>query len=274
MRRIRIILYWLFTKKNNVSLTELIKFFFKPQVRGIASRYLKNIEEKERYYEITFNPIARTLYWPKACAVDGIYQVTSETFDQEDWHFYQKDHTKVEQNEQLLDIGAAEGLFALSVADKCKMIYLVEPNDYFAEALKKTFSFCVDKVQIFNLAVGSSEGEISFDQNSLSGKISGNEATANKKRIATIDKLLPDASVTYLKADLEGFELEMLKGAENLIKRNKPKIAITTYHPENDAEEIIRLIKSFVPSYNHYVKGIIHTAPKPVMIHFWIDSSD
>jgi hypothetical protein len=76
--------------------------------------------------------------------------------------------------------------------------------------------------------------------------------------------------ITYLKADIEGFEAEMLKGAEQTIKRNKPKIAITTYHTQNNPEEIISIIKEFVPEYNYYVKGIYEKTPKPVMIHFWI----
>jgi len=270
MRRLRIILYWLFQAKNNISFSELVQFFLKPQVKSIADRYLREIQEKGEFYEISFKPMASILYWPKACAIDGIYQVTAETFDKQDWHFYQKEHTIIQQGEELLDVGAAEGLFALSVADKCKTIYMVEPNDYFVGSLSKTFQNYSDKTKIFNLAVGSCEGEIAFDQNSLSGKISNETTSTNKKRITTIDTLLPDARITYLKADLEGFELEMLKGAEALIKRNKPKIAITTYHPENNAEEIIQLVKKFVPSYNFYVKGIIHTAPKPVMIHFWI----
>ena len=76
--------------------------------------------------------------------------------------------------------------------------------------------------------------------------------------------------ITYLKADIEGFEAEMLKGAELTIKRNKPKIAITTYHTQNDPKEIIDLITGFVPEYKFYVKGIYEKTPKPVMIHFWI----
>ena len=62
----------------------------------------------------------------------------------------------------------------------------------------------------------------------------------------------------------------MLKGAEQTIKNNKPKIAITAYHTQNDPNEIIAIIKGFVPEYNYYVKGIYEMDPKPVMIHFWI----
>jgi hypothetical protein len=65
--------------------------------------------------------------------------------------------------------------------------------------------------------------------------------------------------------------MEMLKGAKTTIQRNRPKIAITSYHTENVATEIIREIKSYVPEYQYYVKGIFQEMGKPVMIHFWIN---
>lgn len=269
MRRIRIILYWLFSKKNNITFSALLKFCLKPPVRTIANRYLDSIVEKDNFYAVSFKPMNDILYWPKAFSIDGIYQVTAETFDKEDWHYYQNGHTPVEPGELLLDIGAAEGLFALSVINTCKKIFLIEPNDYFVESMQKTFQNHKAKIQIFNVAIGSQEGEISFDQNSLSGKIS-EENTVSKKRLTKVDTILKEEKITYLKADVEGFELEVLKGAESTIKRNKPKIAITTYHPENDPQAIIELIRKYVPEYKYHVKGIIHTAPKPVMIHFWI----
>ena len=36
--------------------------------------------------------------------------------------------------------------------------------------------------------------------------------------------------ITYIKADIEGFEQEMLLGAEKTIKKNKPKLAPTQFN--------------------------------------------
>jgi len=272
MRRIVIFYYWLFKGKNNIGLFELIRFCFKPKVNRIAERYLKEIKEGNLDYEITFNTLADVLHWPKECAVNGIYQVTSETFDKRDWHFYQKPHTSISNGDVLLDLGAAEGLFALSVVDRCKKIILVEPNDYFTKSLEKTFRAYSDKVQILNVAVGSKDGEIAFDQNSLNGRITEAAGTTVRRKLKRVDDLLdPGTQITYLKADLEGFEQEMLIGAENTIKRDRPKIAITSYHNENEADAIVGLVKKFVPDYHYYVKGISHIGGKHVMINFWID---
>jgi len=269
MRRVIIAFYWLFKSKNNVGFIELIKFLLKPTVSKIADRYIKSIEKNDAWIVVSFKQMDQKLFWPKEYPVSGIYQVVSETFDRDDWHYYQKTGTLIRDGEVLLDIGAAEALFSLTVMDKCEKIILIEPNDHFTRSLEKTFDAVPDKVRIIRTAVGNKDGEISFNLDSLSGKISA-EANQNKKPITTIDHLLLDEpKITYLKADLEGFELEMLQGAEKLIKKHKPKIAITSYHIENDANQIISLIKSYVPTYHYYVKGINHVGGKPVMIHFW-----
>lgn len=270
MRRIKILFFWIFINKNNISFSELIIFLIKPKVSSIANKYIYQII-KNGDYEISFNNLDKKLYWPSKFSISRLNQVIAESFDIEDWHYYQKKHTEINKGEVVLDIGTAEGLLPLSVIDKCKYIYMVEPSALFCNCLSRTFSDFKNKITIFNVAVGNKDGLINFDENSLDGMIS-NEYTSlsNEIPINKVDTLLKNQPITYLKADIEGFELEMLKGAEQTIKRNQPKIAITTYHTQNNPKEIIDLIKSFVPEYNYYVKGIYEKTPKPVLIHFWV----
>ena len=139
MRRIRIIYYWLFFIKNNVNFFELLKFLIKPKVDVIAKKFIEKIDSSDDYNKVTFLNLNRELYWPKKFAVSGIFQVTAETFDTNDWHYYQYEKTPVVKGEILLDIGTAEGLFPLVVLDKCSHIYMVEPSQYFFNSLVKTF---------------------------------------------------------------------------------------------------------------------------------------
>ena len=271
MRRIKILFFWIFINKNNVRFIELIKFLFKPTIHQTAKKHIKKIHQKDTI-EFEFYTIKDRLYWPKEYDIKRMNQIISETFDINDWHYYQKTHTTIEQGEILLDIGTAEGLFPLKEIDKCEHVYLVEPGRKFYECLKKTFSQHKSKVTIINSAVGNSNGTIPFNEDSFDGAISNDSTTTNVIPINTIDNLFKNnEKISYLKADIEGFELQMLKGAAETIKRNKPKIAITTYHKENNPEEIINIIKSYVPQYKYYVKGIHEQEPKPVMIHFWLE---
>lgn len=270
MRRIRILLYWLFYDKNNIGLKELFSFMIKPKVDKIAKRYIRDINTKDSFYEIIFTEIPYKLFWPNKFSVDGINQITAETFDKKDWHYYQYKTTTIENNEVLLDIGTAEGLFPLTVIDKCDHIYMVEPSKIFTNSLGKTFELFKHKTTIINTAVGSKDDEVYFNEDSLEGQVSEGNNGNNKISLKKIDTIFQDKKISYLKADIEGFEYEMLLGAKETIRNNKPKIAITTYHKENNPKEIIELIRSYVPEYKYFIKGIHGEEPKPVMIHFWI----
>lgn len=272
MRRLKILFFWIFINKNNITFSELMSFLVKPKINTIAKKYVTSITKNESNFELKFTNTPDSLFWPENFSLNRLDQVICETMDANDWHFYQKQGTVIEQDEYLLDIGTAEGLFPLTVVEKCKQIYMIEPSKVFYECLNKTFKNHTEKIAIYNVAVGNEDGLISFDENSLDGKVAiENQENTYKISINKIDTLLSNnQKVTYLKADIEGFESEMLKGAEQTIKRNKPKIAITTYHTQNDPKEIIDLIKGFVPEYKYYVKGIYEKTPKPVMIHFWV----
>lgn len=270
MRRFRILFYWLFHDKNNISFVELLKFLAKPKVDTIAKKFIKSIETTEDFNKVTFHNLDKQLYWPTKFSVNGIHQVTAETFDTNDWHYYQYGTTQIEDGEILLDIGTAEGLFPLVVIDKCSHIYMIEPSQYFFQSLSKTFDFFSDKTSIFNVAVGAKKDTVFFNEDSLDGQIAVESVSGRSITVETVDALIGTNKITYLKADIEGFEYEMLQGAKETIKQNKPKIAITVYHKQNDSKKIIALIKSFVPEYKYFVKGIHGEEPKPVMIHFWI----
>ncbi len=68
----------------------------------------------------------------------------------------------------------------------------------------------------------------------------------------TIDRAAPDA--TFIKLDIEGAELEALKGAAETIKRNRPKLAVCVYHKPGDLFEIPLFLRSLVPEYRFYLR--------------------
>ena len=73
--------------------------------------------------------------------------------------------------------------------------------------------------------------------------------------VVTIDETIDENDrVTFIKMDVEGAELESLKGAKHIICRDKPKLAICIYHKPEDMTEIPLYIKSLVPEYKIYVR--------------------
>ena len=60
--------------------------------------------------------------------------------------------------------------------------------------------------------------------------------------------------IDFIKMDLEGTELDALKGAFYSIKKFIPKLAICVYHLKNDIYEIPMNLKELLPEYNFFIK--------------------
>lgn len=70
----------------------------------------------------------------------------------------------------------------------------------------------------------------------------------------TLDNILKDKAVTFIKMDIEGSELPSLKSAEKVISANFPRLAICIYHSDADMLEIPEYIMEKYPSYSLYVR--------------------
>ena len=60
--------------------------------------------------------------------------------------------------------------------------------------------------------------------------------------------------VVHIKMDIEGAEKRALRGAVEIIRRDKPMLAICVYHKNDDLLEIPKLIKEIVPDYKFYLR--------------------
>lgn len=69
-----------------------------------------------------------------------------------------------------------------------------------------------------------------------------------------VDDIAENEQITFIKFDLEGADIPALEGAENTIKRCKPKLALSIYHNIEDLWEIPLLVKKMVPEYKLFVR--------------------
>jgi hypothetical protein len=60
--------------------------------------------------------------------------------------------------------------------------------------------------------------------------------------------------------DIEGAELNALKGAERIIREQKPKLAICIYHKPEDVWKIPSLLLDFVPDYKFYIRHYFYSS--------------
>ena len=66
--------------------------------------------------------------------------------------------------------------------------------------------------------------------------------------------------------DIEGAELEALRGAAKTIRRCKPKLAICVYHRREDLITIPQFIKSISSGYKLYLRGHLY-CPSEVVLY-------
>jgi FkbM family methyltransferase len=75
-------------------------------------------------------------------------------------------------------------------------------------------------------------------------------------KVVSIDDFISEndlPKVNFIKMDIEGSELQALKGAMNTIIKYKPKLAISIYHKLDDFKDIPEFIKSLDLGYEFYL---------------------
>ena len=93
----------------------------------------------------------------------------------------------------------------------------------------------------------------------LANKLSDDPNAGVEIKTIALDDYFAEQSISFLKADIEGYELDMLKGAEKVIRRDRPKMAICIYHSVSDRFRVQQWINNLGLGYkfavrHHYVK--------------------
>uniref|UniRef100_UPI0025DD2048 FkbM family methyltransferase n=1 Tax=uncultured Succinivibrio sp. TaxID=540749 RepID=UPI0025DD2048 len=114
----------------------------------------------------------------------------------------------------------------------------------------------IDNVEPINVATGSETGEIGFHSTENMNSIVVKGEVSNSDKLVKIVKLDDyfSESPTLIKMDIEGAELDSLKGASEIISKLKPKLAICIYHLPLDFYEIPKYLKALVPEYKFKIR--------------------
>lgn len=145
----------------------------------------------------------------------------------------------IETNGQLLDIGANVGAFTLKTLKNSTNldVHAFEPNPIVFEKLKNNIKLnpsISDRCSLNMIGISNKIGELDFFWNKLNsggGSFSVNEKNTIKESIevTTIDdyvKINNLKKVKFIKIDVEGFEPQVLEGAIQTIRNQKPNFFI------------------------------------------------
>jgi len=182
---------------------------------------------------------------------------------------------KLQQQEVLIDAGAFDGDSAREFIQACERQNASYKHIFCVEADAQNFH----KLQLNTADIsGISLHDIGLWSSSTKLRFSNSEANfiteaciiedpdefakyhsfeeSNLIETTTIDELAQEQTVTFIKMDIEGAELEALKGAQEIILRDRPKLAISLYHKKADIYEIPLFIKRLSPEYKIYIRHL------------------
>ena len=147
----------------------------------------------------------------------------------------------------LVDVGGNIGTFLCQFLDKCKTVLVFEPIPRLNNVIKNSIEYNKDhKIQLIAKAVGDQPGSVKMLDNNNSNIVdNGNTTDVLNIEVTTLDNELSHLEkVDFIKIDVEGYELNVLKGARELIRKQRPVLFIEV-HP------------MYLENYGQHFEGVI-----------------
>jgi len=158
----------------------------------------------------------------------------------------------VDPHRNAVDVGANKGTYAAHLARCCRHVYAYEPNPAMRWILRRLAPF---NVTVLSRALSDRGGEATLQIPCRLGLCSNNTGTLRRTNVAencetvrVVQSRLDDEGLTdvgFVKIDVEGLEQEVLRGARQLIERDRPilLIEIIAEHTGRPVEETIRFVE-------------------------------
>lgn len=140
----------------------------------------------------------------------------------------------VKKRDSVVEVGCHHGLFTVylsKLVGEAGRVYAFEALPINAGIAEKNISLNnLKNVEIINKAVGNDSGKTNIT-------LDGNSSVTTSKRnsleidICSLDHFFRDIAPNFLKIDVEGYEYEVLCGAQSLLNSN-PNIELEVHTPE------------------------------------------
>lgn len=200
---------------------------------------------------------------------DRVFEMTPYMFCVEPGQYFNPDFMTFEDEEIFVDAGCKDLATVKELQSYCKKIrkvYAFEPDpDNYRECISNKKWFEAGTVEVIPCGTWSEKKRLYFSA-TADGSSHVTEAGEVCIDVMPIDEVIDTSTkVTFIKMDVEGSELESLKGARQTISRDKPKLAICIYHKAEDMLTLPLYIKSLVPEYKLYIRHHSNGAGETVL---------
>ena len=157
------------------------------------------------------------------------------------------------------DVGAYDGDTARELIELCpkmERIWALEPD---RRNYRKLAAYAEGeaRVQPINAAAWRERTTLVFDDSG--NRNAGVDADGTARRTAevqaiTLDELMGNERVDYIKYDVEGSERQAIQGSARIIREQMPDLLISLYHRTEDLHEVILQLHELCPEYRLYVR--------------------
>lgn len=223
----------------------------------------------------------RRIFWPTPIAYNELSWLFGEVFSPWSGNPSSYNHPAFDigNAKWIVDAGACEGFFSLFALEQgAQLVVAVEPLGLLWPALHNTFAVhsATGCFALFEGALGKAAGTAHLSLDPLHA-CDATVVTTNTGQLITLTTL-DELGERYcleaggiIKMDIEGAEMDALRGATRLLQEYKPKLAVSVYHGYDNANLCAQIIQAANPSYTIEFRGMYgwFSPPRPYMIFAW-----
>lgn len=185
---------------------------------------------------------------------------------------YFEDFIQYVEGETFVDAGVLNLDTSIRFAAECVRRNITDYKIYAFEPDEESYKKCIKvkkqhpeiDIVLYNKGLWSTDTTVHFETTGTASSSITDNQDADSIEVVSLDTFIK-GKITFIKMDIEGAELEALKGCQNLIKQYRPKLAISVYHKKEDIVEIPKYIKSLVPDYHLYLRHYTNTFTDTVL---------
>ncbi len=189
-------------------------------------------------------------------------------WEQLEQKIYHHPSAHVSPEDIVVDCGAHIGGFTrVALAAGARLVVAVEPEKLNAVAFRRNFADEMKKGSVILVEkgvwdkTGTLALHLSTTGDSHSVAIPQNSGKDETIEVTTIDALtetLKLPRIDFIKMDIEGSELNALRGSRQVLQRWQPRLAISSYHKKGDPSAICSIVWEAQPKYLVGSKDLWH----------------
>ena len=165
-----------------------------------------------------------------------------------------------------IDVGVYRGVYSYEMAKYSKKVHAFEPNPIIFKDIKTNLSKIIKNISFYNFALSDNENNSilkipirnkDFDRSNYEEYFQMGKATIHDEnkmedietfevKSKKLDSFSFSNKISFIKIDVEGHELAVIKGAENTIRKNKPilLVEIEERHSQKKVSDTLNYINS------------------------------